>query len=87
MLAHDIRADDDRAGRRLDNAGQGAGQNRLPRPRQATDCDQHWRLRHNEALRQIEIAFGFMPDRFPAGHLFALGEKHMRADRRPHREK
>ena len=67
--------------------GQRPRQNRLPGPRQATDRDQHWRLRHNEAPGQIEIAFGIMPDRFPVSHLFALREQHMRADRCPHREK
>ena len=87
VLANDIRADNDRAGRRLDQARKPACEHRLSRPRQSADRHQQRRLGRDEASRQIEIALGLPPDRVVPSGLLALHEQHMRPDRGPHRQK
>ena len=68
VLANDIRADNDRAGRRLDQSREPACEYRFSGPRQSADRHQQRRLGRDEAPRQIEVALGLPPDRVaPSG--------------------
>ena len=48
----------------------------FPRSGKATDCNQHRRLRHDQAFRQIEIAPGFTPGRRSSAACSLFGEQH-----------